>query len=112
MRRVKLQYSVATAVEPSTRVMETAAMFGLGVDETRSIRVVPPCEIALPAGGVVFVTGPSGGGKSTLLHLIGRHVEADGARVIRFGALPELDDRPLVDVFKTTHRNVLYSESS
>ena len=102
MRRVKLEHSVATAVEPSARVMETAAMFGLGVDERRSIRVVPPCEIPLPAGGVVFVTGPSGGGKSTILHLIGRHVEADGARVIRFEALPELGDRPLVDVFKTS----------
>ena len=33
MRRVKLEHSVATAVEPSARVMETAAMFGLGVDE-------------------------------------------------------------------------------
>ncbi len=99
MRRVKLQHSVATAVEPSERVMETAAMFGLGVDEQRSIQIVSPCEIPLPPGGVVFITGPSGGGKSTLLRLIEQESRADGLCVIRFDDLPELGDRPLVDAF-------------
>ena len=100
-------------------------MFGLGVDDTREISVVPRCEIPLPhlngRSGIVFVTGPSGSGKSTILKLIADTVERDGLRrgkplragdtdrkrahdscclLLRFDQLPELPDVPLVDVFQ------------
>lgn len=99
-RRVTIERSVATAVQPSERVLQTAAMFGLGVDEQRVLNIVPSTEVALPAGGIVFITGPSGGGKSTVLRAIGGQCAAQGIPVIDFDGAD--DDRaavPLVDAF-------------
>ncbi len=61
MIQLEIARTVATAVTPSPRVLETASMFGLGVDETHRIDIVPPTTITLPSSSVVFVTGPSGG---------------------------------------------------
>jgi len=99
-RRVTIERAVRTSVEPSMRVLETAAAFGLGVDEERTISVVPRTEVAIPQGGVVFVTGPSGGGKSTILRLIDEACGERGWPVVRFDVLPELEERPLVDLFE------------
>lgn len=99
MRSVEIEKSVETAVRPSQRVLETASMFGLGVDEQRRLAVVPRCTIPLPPAGVVYVTGPSGGGKTTILNLIAERCGQQGWPVIRFDDLPPLPDVPLVDVF-------------
>ena len=98
---LKLEASVETAVRPSRRVCEVAAMFGLGVDERKTVRIVPPARLRLGPGRVVFITGASGGGKSTLLRLI-REAAADrpDARVIDFDAIAAAgDDRPLMEGF-------------
>jgi uncharacterized protein len=86
-------------------VLETAAMFGLGVDDERSIAVVEPCAIDWPLsdesnsrGRIVFITGPSGSGKSTVLRLIAQRVEASGRAVKWLDRLPQLPEVPLVDV--------------
>jgi hypothetical protein len=67
---LQLASAVTTTVHPSPRVLQVAAMFGLGVDEERLEQVVPPVQLTLRPGQVVFVHGPSGSGKSTLLRLI------------------------------------------
>ena len=54
----------------SARVMEVAAQYGLGVDDTREVRVVPEFHLDTLPGQVVFVTGASGGGKSTVLRQV------------------------------------------
>lgn len=79
---------VPTAVTPSPRVCEVAAMFGLGVDERRTLTIVPPTELTLGAGQIIFITGASGGGKTTLLRLIREQLagRAD-AHIIDFDAL-------------------------
>jgi len=99
MRRVTIEQSVATAVQPSQRVLQTAAMFGLGVDDQRTINIVPQTEIALPEGGIVFITGPSGGGKSTVLRAIAEQCAAKDIAVIDFEQRDEGADAPLVDAF-------------
>lgn len=99
IRQISIEHSVASAVEPSLRVMQTAAMFGLGVDEKRLIKIVPKCIIPLPISSIIFITGPSGSGKTTILRLIGEKVIAMGLNVIRFDKLPDLPDLPLVDAF-------------
>jgi hypothetical protein len=90
-----------TAVAPSPRVCRIAAMFGLGVDQQRQVTVVPPITLKLHAGQVVFVTGASGGGKSTLLDLIREALNTGyrDVRVIDFQQLNPPGDRPLVDCF-------------
>ncbi len=77
-------------------------MFGLGVDQQRRITVVPPIELELRGGQVVFVTGASGGGKSTLLRLVREQLQASRRRipVIDFHQLTPPADRPLVDCFE------------
>ena len=81
-------------------------MFGLGADPARPITVVPRTRLTLRGGQVVFLTGASGGGKSTLLNLIRQAVQAPatpspsaasarvpgGVRVFEFGQRPAEPD--------------------
>ena len=66
-------------------VARVAGMFGLGVDERRRVVVVPRVRVRLGGGWVVFVTGASGGGKSSLLGLLAGELSGRaGVRVVRF----------------------------
>lgn len=95
-----IERTVTTAVTPSAHVLRAASMFGLGVDESRSLTIVPRAEIPLPAPGVVFITGPSGGGKSTVLRLIAGQCRAVDRPLVDLGAMPALPERPLVDALE------------
>ncbi len=101
MLKLHLEWSVPTAVEPSPNVCAVAAMFGLGVDETKTLAIVPPTSLALHPGQIVFITGPSGSGKSSLLRLINDELSAKSptSRVLRFDGLAPPADKPLVDGF-------------
>ncbi len=71
--------SSAPASSPRAR----ALMDGFGLtDQAAASPIPPPVEIAPAPGRIIFITGPSGGGKSTLLRLAGRHATRCGARVI------------------------------
>lgn len=77
-------------------------MFGLGIDETRSMTLIPPTAIDLLPGHVVFITGPSGSGKSTVLRLIcDALAHQPQARAICFDHLPRLPEQPLIDSLAT-----------
>jgi ABC-type ATPase with predicted acetyltransferase domain len=83
---------------PTPRVLRVAAMFGLGADESRTLSVIPPIVLDLQPHQLVFITGPSGGGKSTLMRLIAEALDGrTGIHVLRLDDLPTLPDRPLVD---------------
>lgn len=99
MQHADIQCARCTAASPSPRVIETASMFGLGVDEERELTIVPPTRIALPPGGIVYVTGPSGGGKSTILNLLHAACSDRGQRCVDFAHLDDPPEAPLVDVF-------------
>lgn len=96
--QVTLECIRPTRVEPSPRVLEVAAMFGLGIDEQKEATIIPRVTLDLNPGEITFITGASGSGKSTLIRLI--EDAATEARVIRFDRLPEPPDRPLVDCFE------------
>jgi ABC-type ATPase with predicted acetyltransferase domain len=101
---IELQRSFRSAVRPSQRVCEIAAMFGLGVDESREIEVVPATTVKFEPGKLLFITGQSGGGKSTMLRLIDEQLaNRSDARLIRFDPRGVRDDsRPIIEAIGRT----------
>lgn len=84
----------------SRRVMDIATMFGVSIDDSSTRCLHDAVRITLPlSGGAVYVTGPSGGGKSTLLRGIERACRARGIGVINFDDLPLDSETALVDGF-------------
>lgn len=100
---LKLSLTLRTAVQPTASVLRLAGMFGLGIDQERDLAIIPPNDLTLQPAQVIFITGASGSGKSSLLRLIAEalaHPPHDQAtRVLRFDALPSLPSLPLVDCF-------------
>lgn len=100
-----LQHSVTTQAQATPRTAQIAAMFGLGLDQTHRHTIVPRITLRLMPGQIVFATGVSGGGKSTLLRLIERAFEtnelhsetADHPALVAADRLPPLEDVALVD---------------
>ncbi len=93
-RRLTLEKSAPSAAEPGDRVLEVAAMFGLGLDGQRQCEIVPRTDLNLRGGEIIFITGPSGGGKSSILRCIDDQV----CGCLRFeDVLYGDDDRPIVE---------------
>ncbi|MEM6551723.1 MAG: ATP-binding cassette domain-containing protein [Planctomycetota bacterium] len=97
--KLTIEHKLTTAPPtPSSRVLHAAAMFGLGIDRSQTVELIPETEIELSPHRLLFITGPSGSGKSTLLRRLGEAARERGLPVIDLDALPEPGDRPLVDV--------------
>jgi ABC-type ATPase with predicted acetyltransferase domain len=77
-------------------------MFGLGIDGRKEVEVVPPTRLVLAPGQLIFITGASGGGKSTLLHCIDQQLRGrTNVSVISFDELEpagQARDAALVDL--------------
>jgi ABC-type dipeptide/oligopeptide/nickel transport system ATPase subunit/GNAT superfamily N-acetyltransferase len=57
------------------RVVGVSDAFGLGVDEEKTFTIFKNFEIEVNPGDVVYITGESGGGKSTLLRELADQLE-------------------------------------
>lgn len=99
----------ASHVERSDRVLEIAEAFGLGLDD-REFVVFDNQQIEIEQGDVVYVTGQSGSGKSTVLRELAGAMRASGAKVADIDKV-ELKDVPLIDQIgrDTTHALELLS---
>lgn len=101
---LNLQHNIQTQVNPTARTMDVAVMFGLSLDGTHDHAIIPPIQLSLNPGEIAFVTGVSGGGKSTLLRLISQAItekksgtSAQDLALVWSDQLPDLSDEALVD---------------
>ncbi|MHB1909329.1 MAG: GNAT family N-acetyltransferase [Nitrososphaerales archaeon] len=73
--KFNLKCSYVTLSEMTERTMLVAESFGLGLDNERTFEVIKEAELDLRPGDIVYVTGDSGGGKSTILSLLKEKLE-------------------------------------
>ncbi|MEM7680951.1 MAG: AAA family ATPase [Planctomycetota bacterium] len=90
---VDLGLRVRSAVRASPRVLETATLFGLGIDQAQTLEILPPTRLTLRPRELVFLTGPSGSGKSSVLRQVRAAALAQGAEVFEPDA-PEAPEAP------------------
>jgi ABC-type ATPase with predicted acetyltransferase domain len=90
-----------SACEPTPEVVAVAQMFGLGVDKEHEVVLYKDLEVTIGTGRVVFLTGESGAGKTSLLSDIKELAkgEASGFTVIEPLTVDRIPDRPLINLF-------------
>ncbi|UUZ75508.1 hypothetical protein LP414_27720 [Polaromonas sp. P1(28)-13] len=84
-----------TEVKRSSRVLEIAEAFGLGLDDKEFV-VFDNQAIEVKQGDIVYITGQSGGGKSVLLRELAVMMAAEGKSVVNLDDIP-FKDCPLID---------------
>jgi len=92
----------APAEAPSEAVLRTAEMFGIGLDESYEVTLYENLRVDVRPGDVVYVTGPSGSGKSVLLaHLAEALGQAwPDARVADLAAVALPAGRAVIDLMQ------------
>lgn len=84
-----------TDVERTERVLEIAEAFGLGLDDKEFV-VFDNLPIEIEQGDVVYITGQSGSGKSTVLRELAAKMRDEGLTVVDIDSV-ELKPVPLID---------------
>lgn len=94
-------------IDRSDRVLEIAEAFGLGLDDKEFV-VFDQQKLEIKQGDIVYVTGQSGSGKSTVLRELVDQMSAAGLKVADIDQV-ELLDKPLIDqIGKTTSEALGY----
>lgn len=91
-----LSRSYRSACEQTPEVLTIAQMFGIGVDQEHEMVLYQDLKIRLGPGRVVYITGESGGGKTSLLRDTADAAKGD------FNLVPaelEFQQHPLVNLF-------------
>ena len=92
-----------TQVEMTKRTIATAEAFGLGIDGEQTF-VICDSEIDINAKDIVYITGDSGSGKSSILREFKRIFAADVADI---NELQIIEDKPLIDTIGATVEDAL-----
>ncbi len=80
MSKYTINVSFQTRVNKTTRTLEIAESFGLGLDE-KEWTLYDNLELEMKQGDVVYITGQSGSGKSVVLRELQRQMKDEGLSV-------------------------------
>lgn len=95
-REYKLTKILDTSVDATPGTIALAQAYGIGMDDAIKMPLYTDLSVILGPKRVVYITGESGGGKSTLLrHLVSASAKDFTALAHDLGE----DDRPLIDLF-------------
>lgn len=94
-----------TEVERTSRVLEIAEAFGLGLDDKEFV-VFDKQDFDIEQGDIVYITGQSGSGKSTVLRELAAKMKESGLTVADIDKV-ELLDKPLIDQIGETTQEAL-----
>lgn len=83
----------------SQRAIQVCRVFGLTVDRLTDRAPVHRCRFQVNAGDIVFITGPSGSGKSVVLRELEQAVPR--SQRINLAQIPLPKDRTVIDCFDT-----------
>jgi ABC-type ATPase with predicted acetyltransferase domain len=76
MKRFSVSKQFESNVPVSERVSMVCRMFGVSIDR-REQRGIHRCDIDVEDGNIVYITGPSGAGKTVLLRELEKKVPAE-----------------------------------
>jgi ABC-type ATPase with predicted acetyltransferase domain len=85
-----------TSVQRTDRVLDIAESFGVGLSDKEFV-VFDQFKVDIEQGDVVYITGESGGGKSTLLRELAKQMQASGLKVADIDKI-ELADKPICEL--------------
>lgn len=85
-----------TSVQRTQRVLDIAESFGVGLNDKEFV-VFDNAKIEVHQGDVVYITGESGGGKSTLLRELAKQMQEQGLQVADIDKI-ELADKPICEL--------------
>ncbi len=79
------------------KVTSLCRMFGLTIEQLKDQQKVHSCELDIQPGDIVYLTGPSGSGKSVLLHELENSIDPEERINISEIDLPH--DKTVIDCF-------------
>jgi ABC-type ATPase with predicted acetyltransferase domain len=83
----------------SSRMVQVCRMFGLTLDRLTDRAPVHSCRIEIGAGDIIYITGPSGSGKSVLLRELEGQIPA--CESVNLARMPLPQDKTVIDCFET-----------
>jgi ABC-type ATPase with predicted acetyltransferase domain len=83
----------------SSRTVQVCRMFGLTVDRLTDRAPTHACRLEINAGDIIYITGPSGSGKSVLLRELERQIPAGES--VNLARMPLPQDKTVIDCFET-----------
>lgn len=95
MTTYNIDVRYTTSVERTDRVLEVAEAFGLGLDSKEFV-VFDNTPVEIRQGDIVYITGQSGGGKSTLLRELAKKMTESGLKVADLNAIDH-NESPIVN---------------
>jgi len=107
----KFTFNIAyetAAPKPSSRVVQVAEGFGLGLDQWEKFIVYDNVELKIGPTDIVYITGDSGSGKSVLLKALEKDIKQDmGLTCINITDILPESGKPLIETVGKTLEEAL-----